>query len=1466
MKYIVYIFLFLLMGMTVRAQLPSSTFPSRVFNGNTKAQWIILDSPAVNPILDTFNARYPGTQLVRIQGGDTAFWFGAGGHLWFRSLLSRDTVSLSNRINLKLNITDTANKWWGIGKRWVDTVYRVNDSTVGYTINGSPYTFEIKGGAQGGGGGTGTVTSVGLSMPSAFSVTPSTITSSGTFNVSGAGTSAQYIRGNGTLATTDTGMIPNFYVKARSLFSGTSPITYNSTTGLLGVLRANTSGQLGVASFNNSDFVDNGAGLISLRNSTGGAGVDTILRIPGVDSIYFTISGVQYAIKDSSGMVVYASNGLSKNADTVQLGQTVGAVGNPAALSSSREIPLNGFNTVFTGTGGLAIGTSTVGNRKLNISATSTTQGANVTTVDGTGINVVASGTGNAMFGQAGGTGTGVTGSNSGSSGYGLVGVSSSNSAIPFKANNFSTLTNSATPVVAEFVRNVTGIPADGVGLTVMFRGQTTTTTDVEMGQIRSYFSTALHGSRSSAFEFHLVNNAVSARKAFLASTGQWTWDGYPGLTAQIDTTTYKPVAIDGSGNVVKMAGWAGSGGGGGAILNNIGTGGAWAATPSGNIKRAANSNTITWDSTSTANSLTAKVDTSYIATRSICQWPNERRLDTFYKKNNWINGNDFTIHGAALLSSNGNFLDLSGGDGTYGSNYITFSNVTMLSKWKMVLLIKLTGALVSGGGLAAGLKYVNSNAQYDIQGSFAFNTTGSTPIYIATTRGGGTVYQTSGGSMSFSQNDVIKLEFEFNDSSFTVSETNITTAASPVSTTYSWANPTVAAGQIPNTCSFAIFPIKGAQQIQSITLSSAETQFASVAMIGDSKDQLGFASSFSSRIGNEVNSSMPTTITRAGEGDGVTQTMAGLPEIKLLSPRIALLNIGSNSIRQGMNVYQVFSAYDSIVKSIASTGIQVYHMVMPEDTVDNPTSAVGMSLFKQMVQSTYGAFYMNKIWDTLADNNNRLKAAFDSGDGVHLNQAGIDATVVAILSSNKLTVCPSRVRDDYFIAGTLTNSSTSTGIAIGGTDNYILKKSGGNTANSLLYDAGTGVGLGTTTPINKLEITGNDFTNSIVKFGSAEIQSAEDCNSFVSNNGHFNGTNWRYATNGGASIYQLYRDSLVIYLLPAGTAGGTINQSLYKKIEIGPREFRSKIPIKTLDSITFFNLTAPPSTYNILVHGLTDSLVYQVPASLFGGISSLNALTASTQTFATGTSGSDFNINSSTSTHTFNIPSASTSNRGLVTTAGQTFGGQKTFNDGIVATSGVNPRVTINGNVSTTIGPSTYGDGLLIDFITHTNTGAATTISDNENFNFIANPTLTSPNAISYTGDVATVRFVGAPVAAGSTTISHPWNILANDVNYFAGVAMSLNEQTGSVTLSNASGINIYTGTGGSTWTLPALATHPGKFIFIKNAGSGNLTVQRAGSDNIYETSSVTSITIAAGASRMFAAGSAFWYVCTFN
>jgi hypothetical protein len=84
------------------------------------------------------------------------------------------------------------------------------------------------------------------------------------------------------------------------------------------------------------------------------------------------------------------------------------------------------------------------------------------------------------------------------------------------------------------------------------------------------------------------------------------------------------------------------------------------------------------------------------------------------------------------------------------------------------------------------------------------------------------------------------------------------------------------------------------------------------------------------------------------------------------------------------------------------------------------------------------------------------------------------------------------------------------------------------------------------------------------------------------------------------------------------------------------------------------------------------NSNLCQIITTFTTGLTALNGLTAQVQNFATGTTGTDFNISSSVSTHTFNIPSASATARGLVTTGTQTIAGSKTFSSDIVV-NGVN-------------------------------------------------------------------------------------------------------------------------------------------------------------------------------------------------
>jgi hypothetical protein len=121
--------------------------------------------------------------------------------------------------------------------------------------------------------------------------------------------------------------------------------------------------------------------------------------------------------------------------------------------------------------------------------------------------------------------------------------------------------------------------------------------------------------------------------------------------------------------------------------------------------------------------------------------------------------------------------------------------------------------------------------------------------------------------------------------------------------------------------------------------------------------------------------------------------------------------------------------------------------------------------------------------------------------------------------------------------------------------------------------------------------------------------------------------------------------------------------------------------------------------------------------------ITSINGLTASAQYFSTGVTGTGFNISSSGSTHTFNIPIAGTGATGLVSTLAQSFAGTKTFTGDVI--------------VSSTTGSTAYNTGALT---VYGGLGVSGQLSFNQ-------------AALGYTGAInPSIAFIGSTTAAPIT------------------------------------------------------------------------------------------------------------------
>jgi len=330
---------------------------------------------------------------------------------------------------------------------------------------------------------------------------------------------------------------------------------------------------------------------------------------------------------------------------------------------------------------------------------------------------------------------------------------------------------------------------------------------------------------------------------------------------------------------------------------------------------------------------------------------------------------------------------------------------------------------------------------------------------------------------------------------------------------------------------------------------------------------------------------------------------------------------------------------------------------------------------------------------------------------------------------------------------------------------------------------------------------TGVDFTINANGYISQFITDANDPAQLVIPAGNWNFEMYFSASSGGGSpsfYVELYKYNGSTFTLIADNSANPEYITNGTAIDLYTTAVAVPETSLTITDRLAIRVYVLHASKTITLH-TQNSHLCEVITTFSTGITALNGLTAQVQYFQVGTSGTDFNISSATATHTFNIPDASATARGLITTGTQTIAGTKTFSDATKNNGGIFLQ---NGSSSSLAGYMNLGG--LTNGVKFTSGGG---ISNSFTLPSATGYTFTFPNA---TGTLALTTDLGAylPLAGGIMTGQIVLKESSSSADYTKGLRFPNDPFGGSddiagMRLYNSSGENmvleLYTGNDGA-------------------------------------------------------------------
>jgi hypothetical protein len=408
------------------------------------------------------------------------------------------------------------------------------------------------------------------------------------------------------------------------------------------------------------------------------------------------------------------------------------------------------------------------------------------------------------------------------------------------------------------------------------------------------------------------------------------------------------------------------------------------------------------------------------------------------------------------------------------------------------------------------------------------------------------------------------------------------------------------------------------------------------------------------------------TGINVIGIGDGVAQANSGNNVVSIGSDANCAENIGDNVIALGIDT--------------ASSNSGSYVVAMGFGSLSANTADEAVAIGRECAQSNTGDFLIalgsasaqNNTGDNVNAFGGNGAAGGNSGNNVNAigNSAGIsntfnnvnlfgenatadedgqtvlskDGTIMARISTTELTASRKYTLQDG--DGTLAFLSDITG---GG-------GAGGGASVSFYLNGSVSQGTIGGIAFREMDRTpilgaGTDFTINANGYIQSFITDANVPNQLEIPAGNWNFETYFSASSGGGSpsfYVELYKwNGTTLSLIASNSASprlitdGTNIEAYFSALAVPQTTLLATDRLAIRIYVTHSGRTITLHTEN--------SNLCQVITTFSTGLTALNGLTAQVQNLSVGTSGTDFAISSVTDTHTFNLPTASASNRGAL-------------------------------------------------------------------------------------------------------------------------------------------------------------------------------------------------------------------------